>query len=179
MTRCSILLLLGSVLTACGGGGGGVDAPPAVDLPAPPPAAPTPEPVPPPAEPFTLDSLRDLEVDVHVRLDGAALPLAAVTVADALQPPGPGSTLEDVTRGGTYFQGATDSEGRVSASIRVPSRYDAVDVIVHRPGTTGPYTHEALRALWGPTATAARVALPLDGMPDGDVPTLTIELWSN
>lgn len=150
-----MLAALAILLAACGGGGnegGGAVAPPA-----PPPSV---EP-----EVFSLDSFVHGRLRVQVWLDGVPLPRASLSVEDTKRPPAEGEILEDSITGGCYFRGVTLADGEVTVPLRVPSRYDGVDVIVHVPGTHGPYDHEALRAMWGPTAPSARVHVRFSDLP--------------
>lgn len=94
-----------------------------------------------------------------VRVDGDPAPNVRVLLTDAMGLPPDGVAVEEVTSANVYFQGVTDAEGRVEAPVKIPTRFDAVDLVLTAPDTTGPYTVEGLRELWGPFAPAARVTV--------------------
>ena len=84
-----------------------------------------------------------------------------MSIVDELVPPTNGQPLEDVTTGGTYYQGYTDDDGRILCPVPLPLTVQAVDVIIDARGTVGPYTHESLRQTWGPFSPSARVRVPV------------------
>ena len=66
---------------------------------------------------------------------------------------------EDQVDGETFFKGFTDPSGRLTAEFSVPAEYERLDLVIHRTGTTGPYTDEGLRTFWGPLAPSSRVTV--------------------
>jgi len=112
-----------------------------------------------PERPFQFDLSAEEPFEAHVTLDGEPLRFANVIVADALIPDPDGRWMEEPSGGSVYFRGTTGPEGRVSANVRIPTRVDAVDLVVDRVGATGPYTSESLREYWGPFAPSSRITL--------------------
>jgi hypothetical protein len=76
-----------------------------------------------------------------------------LAVVPALQQ---GQSIEDVTSGEVFFKGLTDSQGVAQGSLSIPSRMTVVDVVVDVAGTTGLYTVESYRTLWGPFSPSSR-----------------------
>lgn len=109
--------------------------------------------------PFDYAATTIEALGVTVTLDGQPARNVSVTLVDALVEPTAEQTIEELTTGNVYYQGMTDAAGRVTAMVKIPTRFDAVDVIVSMPDAVGPYTVEALRTLWGPFAPAARVTV--------------------
>lgn len=109
------------------------------------------------SSPFTYRTFVDREVDVRVtRPDGT--PHEGVRIVLATREPKPTKTPhEDIANRRCLGQGITGQDGRMATRVRLPSALDAVDVVVLAPGMRGPYTVEALRTEWGPTAPASRV----------------------
>ena len=100
---------------------------------------------------FDLATFQDVALDIVVDHDGT--PRAGVAVSI--------ETVQDMNveaqQRETYYQGLTDANGRVTFTTRLPSSIKIVDVVVHEPGTTGPWTDTALQASLGPFAPSARV----------------------
>ncbi len=136
-------------LAACGSGGGGG---PTID-----PGDGTGDSTP---SGFDFSMWTEREVSVQVRTATGPRAGARVQFADAV--------AADGTRAGygVYALGVTDADGRLTRRLRIPSDRERVDLIVNEPGHTGPYTHEALRAEWGPTATSSRQSFALDALSD-------------
>jgi len=103
--------------------------------------------------------------------DGLPLPLARVSVVAALAPPPPGTAIEELTSPDGWFDGFSDDLGRVQATLSLPSAVSTVDVVVSVAGRTGEYSHQKLRALWGPFAPSSRITVSVDQLTD-----LAIEL---
>ena len=167
-----LLLVLGAplLLAGCGGGGGGETAP-GIEAP----AAPTVS-----DEAFVLDAYQRGRLALTVSLDGTPVSGARMTVEDPREPLPAEVAPESTSTGGCYFRGATNKSGSCAGDLRVPSRFEGVDVVVHLPGASGPYTHEPLRREWGPTAPSARLHVPFSDFPtdDQDALTLHVDLWS-
>jgi len=109
--------------------------------------------------PFDYSATTTESLALTVTLDGQPAANVSVTLTDALVAPRDGQTIEELITGNVYYQGMTDAAGRLTATVKIPTRFDAVDVIVNTPDAVGPYTVESLRALWGPFAPAARVTV--------------------
>lgn len=122
---------------------------------------------------FAFETSTDVDANVTVTVDGQPREFAVVQIVDALPHPGIGETIEDVISGGVHFQGATDGDGRVSASFVMPAAVQEVDIVVLESGTSGPYTVEGFRDLWGPFAPAARVTVSRAQLNDFE-----LELWT-
>ena len=102
---------------------------------------------------------------IDVRSQGVGVPYARVCVVDAMTPSSQDSIEEEIESsigGGVYFQGLTDEQGRVQGEFRIPRHVEEVDVVVVKRGFRGPYTHEALREIWGVFAPASRVTVSTD-----------------
>ncbi len=120
-------------------------------------------------EPFSFETTEEIPVSLQVASRGTPIPLAKVTITNALPQPGEGQTIEDLITGNVYFQGMTDAEGRIDTTIQVPEKFGQLDVIVIKRGMTGPYSVEGFRELWGPFGPAARVTLSRHQMGDVSV----------
>jgi len=147
-------VLAGLLLSGCGGGGGASESQRAGG--------------PPPAESstatFAFQTVDEVELRVFVTRDGVPLARAHVSVVDELVPPTNGDPLEDVTKGGSYYQGYTDDEGRIRSPVPIPLRVQVVDVIVDAHGSIGSYAHESLRETWGPFSPSARIRAPVSAL---------------
>lgn len=119
--------------------------------------------------PFDYAATTTEAFGLTVTLDGQPARNVSVAVVDALVAPTAEQTIEELTTGNVYYRGMTDAAGRVTALVKIPTRFDAVDVIVNTPDAVGPYTVEALRGLWGPFAPAARVTVVRGFLGDVDV----------
>ncbi|MHC5011964.1 MAG: hypothetical protein ACYTG6_13640 [Planctomycetota bacterium] len=156
MRRFALLLVATVPLTACGEGGGGSGA---AAVPA---AVSEAE-----SRPFDFGMVDESSLRVFVTRDGEPLARAYVSLVDELIPPANGDPMENSIAGNTYFQGYTDDNGALRATVPLPSRLEALDLIVDARGSTGPYTHESLRTLWGPFAPSSRIRIltaDLDGI---------------
>jgi len=126
-------------------------------------------------EPFDYAATKTEAFGLVVTIAGQPAAGVSVTLADALVEPGEGQTIEDLITGNVYYQGMTDAAGRVTATVKIPTRFDAVDVIVNTPDAVGAYTVESLRALWGPFAPSARVTVPRGFLGDVTVDLQRVE----
>jgi len=125
--------------------------------------------------PFQFKSLIDVPFLATIETPlGQPLPMARVSVMSALAPPPPGQALEDVTSPEAYFDGFSGSLGQIDATLSLPATLDEVDVVVLLSDHKGAYTHEELRALWGPFAPSSRTTVAV-----GDLATLTLVLAHN
>lgn len=106
---------------------------------------------------FQFAMTEQVEFGLFVTVDGEPAVGARVQVLDALPAPGIGQTVEDVTSGNLYWNGATTADGRCDAVLKVPSVISDMDVLVVLSGATGPYTVEEYRTQWGPFGPAARI----------------------
>lgn len=149
MTRRLPLLLLPLLLVpACGGGGGGGES------------APSDGGTPAPKEDFLFETTRTVAYDLAVELDGAPRPYARIQLQGAADPEallsGDPSVPHEV-----FFDGATTGAGRATGVITVDVGVQAVDLVVQVAGASGDYTHQELRAAWGPFAPSSRVRIEL------------------
>ncbi|MFO1054867.1 MAG: hypothetical protein U1F36_21825 [Planctomycetota bacterium] len=110
------------------------------------------------------------DVSLGIAVVKAGVPLVGATVS--LAPPltaAAAQTGEAACQ--PLFSGGTGDDGRCDASITLPAELDTVDVIVRYPGSTGAYTDEGLRSLWGPFAPSSRITVSV-----GALGNLTIQL---
>jgi len=108
---------------------------------------------------FQFELSSEEAFEAQVTLDGAPLRFASVIVTDSLVPDPDGKWMEEPRGGNVYYRGTTDAQGRVAASVRIPTSVDAVDLVVDRAGASGPYTFESFREYWGPFAPSSRTTL--------------------
>lgn len=147
MRRLACLALLAAVACSPGAGSGAVGAPavaPAVT-----------------ALFAQLSARIRLVDDLGQPVANAQVSLVEVTDAD------PSTQVPE-----TLWCALTHADGIARGDCRVPTRTDLVDVLVHAPGHRGAYSDASLRAALGPTATSARLRLPVAAIVDL---TLTLE----
>lgn len=109
---------------------------------------------------FDFDAQREISLDLSLQLDGAPVAAAVVSLDS------PRGTRADGldTSADEIFRGATDPDGRLVASIRVPAWVDSVDLVVQKSGLRGPYTDETVRLAAGPFAPTARLRVPVEAL---------------
>lgn len=106
-------------------------------------------PTPPPGFTFSTTEPEDLTVSVSVN----GVPAQGVVV-QVVSPLGANEDISDPAQ--VFFVGATSASGSVEGEIVIPEEYTEVDLVVHRAGTSGPYTDESQRAALGPVAPSSR-----------------------
>lgn len=85
-----------------------------------------------------------------------------------------GETASGASSGELYFRGMSDRDGAVVGSLRLPWSINHVDLVVNKPGYTGPFTDESLREYSGPFAPSSRVTVPIADL-DGSSIALEVE----
>lgn len=85
-----------------------------------------------------------------------------------------GETATGDASGELYFRAMSDRDGDVTGSLRLPWSVSHVDLVVNKPGYTGPFTDEQRRESSGPFAPSARLTIPIGDL-DGAAVALEVE----
>ena len=120
---------------------------------------------------FVFTTIEEVQLNLTVTQASSPIGFVAVQVTGPMSAPTGGQELEDVISSDLFFVGSTDASGLLTAEFTVPPEFTELDLVIHRPGTTGPYTDEALRTIWGDFAPSARITVTRQ-----DVITETIDL---
>lgn len=108
---------------------------------------------------FTFEMSDEVNFDLSVTIDSAPAQGVSVQLTHVRTAPNGDEVFEDELNGELFFNGVTDALGTISETLTIPLETEQVDIVVHRTGTTGPYTDANLQTFLGPVAPSARVTV--------------------
>lgn len=107
---------------------------------------------------FVYATSQDVDFDLtFVDEDGVPVPGVSVQVMSSVTPPGMQQEGQPLGAGELFYLGASGAEGRFRGTASIPTVYETLDVVAHKPGWGGEYTYPELELIWGPFAPSARI----------------------